>query len=210
MCFLYVDSCTDNCLGLHNCDLRIGNCQTKSTVTHHRVELMQGSDDVLDSLNRFALSLSQFLDVIFLSRNKLMQRRIQETDRNRVALQSLEQTFEVALLIRKDLIQSCFSLFYGVSTDHLTESSDSVFLEEHMLSTAKTDTFCAKLSSFLRICRCISVGTNFQSSELVSPCHNATECTSDGSVYGLDLALVNITGCTINGDEVSLIELFTS
>ena len=51
---------------------------------------MQGSDDVLDSLNRFALSLSQFLDVIFLSRNKLMQRRIQETDGYRVALQSLE------------------------------------------------------------------------------------------------------------------------
>ena len=210
MSFLYVDSCTDNCFGLHNSDLRIGNCQTKSTVTHHRVELMQGSNQVLNKLYRFALSVSQFLDVFFLSRNELMQRRIQETDSYRVALQSLEQTFEVALLIRKDLIKSCFSLFYSVSTDHLTESSDSVFLEEHMLGTAKTDTLSAKLSCLLSICRCICVCTNFQSSELVSPCHNAAECTSDSSIYGLDLTFINITGCTIDGDEVSLVEYFTS
>ena len=33
-------------------------------------------------------------------------------------------------------------------TDHLTESSfDSVSLEEHMLCTAQTDTFCTQLTS---------------------------------------------------------------
>ena len=115
---------------------------------------------------------------------------------------------EVALLIRKNLIQSCFSLFYGIRADHLTECGDSVFLEEHMLCTAKTDTLSAKLTSFLSICRCICVGTNLQCSELVSPCHNTSELACDGSVYSLDLAIVDITGCTIDGDAVSLMELF--
>ena len=89
--FLYVDSCTDNCLGLHHSDLRIGNSQTAATVTHHRVELMQGSDDCLDLCNGLALCVSQLLDVLFLGRNELMQRRIQETDGYRVALQSLDR-----------------------------------------------------------------------------------------------------------------------
>ena len=68
-------------------------------MTHHRVELMQGSDDGLDRLNGLALCLSQLLNVSFLGRNELMQRRIQETDGNRVALQSLIQLLEVVLLI---------------------------------------------------------------------------------------------------------------
>ena len=38
-------------LCLHLCDLRVGNSQTAATVTHHRVELMQGVDNVLDRLN---------------------------------------------------------------------------------------------------------------------------------------------------------------
>ena len=120
------------------------------------------------------------------------------------------RALEVALLIRQDLLQSCFSLFYSIRADHLTECSDSVFLEEHMLGTAKTDTFCTQLTSFLSICRSICICTNFQSSELVSPSHNTAELTSDCSIYSLDCSIVDVTGCTIDGDVVSLMELFAS
>lgn len=87
MSLLYVDCCTDNSLCLHLCNLRIGNCKTASSVTHHRVELMQRSDDVLDCLNRLALSFCKLLDVSFLCRNELMKRRIQETNGYRAAFQ---------------------------------------------------------------------------------------------------------------------------
>ena len=85
MSFLHVDGCADYCACLHLSDFRISYSKTASTMTHHRVELMQTSDDCFDLLNRFALCVSQFLDVLFLSRNELMKRRIQETDGNRVA-----------------------------------------------------------------------------------------------------------------------------
>jgi len=161
MCLLNLDCRTDNSLGLHLGNFRISNSQTASSVTHHRVELMQGSDDGLDGLNALALCLSQLLNVSFLGRNELMQRRIQETDGNRVALQSLIQLLEVVLLIRQDLLQCCFSLLYSVGTDHLTECCDSVLFEEHMLSTAQTDSFSAQLTSLLSVCGSICIGTNF-------------------------------------------------
>ena len=179
-------------------------------MTHHRVELMQTSDDCFDLLNRFALCVSQFLDVLFLSRNELMKRRIQETDGNRVAFQSFIQLLEVSLLLRKDLSKCCFSLFYGFSADHLTECIDSVAFEEHMLCTAKTNTFCAKLTSFFSVCRSISVCTNFHGSVFICPAHDSSELASDGSVYGRDQSVIDASCRTIQRDAVSLVELFAS
>ena len=208
MSFLHVDSRADNSFGLHLGNLRIGNCQTASTVTHHRVELMERIDDRLDLLNSLALCVSQFLDVLFLSGNELMKRRIQETDRNRVSFQSFIQLLEVALLFRKDLLQSCFSLFYCLRADHLTECVDSVAFEEHMLCTAQTDTFCAQLTCFLSVSRCICVCTNLHGSVFVSPCHDSSEFSGDGSVYSGDDSVVDVTCCTVDGDRISFVEFF--
>ena len=109
MSFLNFDCCADNCCCLHLSDFRISNSKTASTMSHHRVELMKRSDDSLDLLYSFALSICKFLDVSFICRNELMKRRIQETDGNRVTLQSLIQLLEVVLLIRQDLVQSSLS-----------------------------------------------------------------------------------------------------
>ena len=122
-----------------------------------------------------------------------MKRRIKETDCNRVALKSLIELLEVALLIRKDLIKSCLSLLKSIGTDHLTESGNSVCLEEHMLCTAKTDTLCAKLSCLLSVCRCVGICTNLELSVLVSPLHNSAELACDLSVNSRDNTVVNIT-----------------
>ena len=175
-------------------------------MTHHRVELVQRSDDCLDLLNGLALSVSQLLDVLFFSRNEFVERRIQETDGNRAAFQCFVQSFKVALLHRFDLCQSSLSLFYGVRADHFTECCDSVSLEEHMLGTAQTDTFSAQLTSLLSVCRSISVSTNLQSSVLVCPAHDTAECTSDRCVNGRDDAVVDVTGRTVDRDVVALVE----
>ena len=175
-------------------------------MTHHRVELVQRSDDCLDLLNGLALSVSQLLDVLFFSRNEFVERRIQETDGNRAAFQCFVQSFKVALLHRFDLCQSSLSLFYGVRADHFTECCDSVSLEEHVLGTAQTDTFCTQLTSLLCVSRRISVGTNLQGSVLVCPAHNTAEGAGDGSVYSRDDAVVDVTGRTVDGDVVALVE----
>ena len=203
------DCCTDNCCGLHLSDFRIGYGKTASTVTHHRVELVKTSDDSLDLLNGLTLSFCKSLDLIFGVRNELMKRRIQETNGNRVTFHGLEELFEVVLLIRKDLSKCCFSLFYSIRADHLTECCNTLCIEEHMLGTAETDTFSTKLTSLLSVCRSIRIGTNLHGSELVSPSHDTAELTGDLSIYSLDNAIIDVTGSTIDGDEVSFMEFLT-
>ena len=121
------------------------------------------------------------------------------------ALQRLIKLFKVALLIRQDLFQSSFALFNGIRADHLTESSDSVVLKEHMLGTAQTDTLSAELTSLLRVCRGICVGAYFKSTVLISPAHDSAEFACNGRVHGRDNAVVNVTGRTVDGDVVALV-----
>ena len=209
MLFLNLDCCADNSLCLHLCNLRIRYSKTASSVTHHRVELMQRSDNVLDILHRLALCVCELLDVCFLCRNELMERRIKESDCNRISFQSLVQCLEVALLIRQNLLKCCLSLLNGVRADHFAECSDSVLFKEHMLCTAETDTFCTKLSCFLCICRCVCICSYLQCSILVSPCHNSAELTSDLCINCRNLTIVNVTSCTVDRDEISLMVLFS-
>jgi len=139
-----------------------------------------------------------------------MKRRIQETDSNRVTFQSFKQSFEVSLLIWKNFCKSFFSFFNCCRADHFTECIDTSLTEEHMLCTAKTDTFCTKLNCFLSVSRCICICTNFHSSVFVSPSHDTAELTSDCSVYSRNDSVVDVTCCTIDGDEVSFVEFFSS
>ena len=209
MRFLYIDSCTDYSFCLHLSNLRICNCQTASTVSHHWVELMKSIDDCFDLLNSFALSVSQFLDILFLCRNELMKRWIKETDSNRISFQCLIQCFEVSLLFRKDLLKCCFSFFYSLRTDHLTECINSVSFEEHMLCTAKSDTFCSQFASFLSICRCICICTNFHCSVFVSPSHDSSEFSSDCSINCRDDSVIDISCRSVQRNCISFVVFFS-
>ena len=197
MSFLYIDCCTDNSACLHLSNLWICYCKTASTVSHHWVELMKAVDDCLDLLYSLALSVSQFLDVLFLCRNELMKRWIKETDSNRVTFQCFIQFFEVSLLFWKNLSKCCFSFFFCLRADHFTECIDSVSFEEHMLCTAKSDTFCTKFACFYSIVWCISVCTNFHCSVFVSPSHDSSEFTSDCCINCWDDTIIDITCRTI-------------
>ena len=193
MCLLNIDSCTDNSLCLHLCNFRICYCKTAATVTHHWVELVEGSDDSLNLLNCLTLCISKLLNVSLFCWNELMKRWVKETNCNRITFKSLIESLEVALLIWENLLESCFSLFNCIGANHLTECSNSVFLEEHMLCTAKTDTFSTKLTSLLSVSRCISICSNLKSSVLISPSHNSAELASDCSVYCWDNTLIDVT-----------------
>ena len=206
MILVYVDGSADNRLGLHLSDLRVGNGETAASVTHHRVELMERADDGLDVLNALALGISQLLDLLLCGRNELVKRRIQETDGNGVTLHSLEECLEISLLIRQDLVQSFLSLLNSIRADHLTEGLNSLRIEEHMLCTAKADTLCTQLTSLLSISRCICIGSDLKLSVLVSPAHDASELTGDLCINSRNHALINVSGSTVNGNEVALVE----
>ena len=206
MLLLDFDGGADHSLGLHRGDLRIGDSQTAASVAHHRVELVEPCDDVLDLLDGLALRGSQLLDLRLLGGNELVQRRIQEADGDRVALKSLIESLEVSLLIRKDLVQSLFSLFDGIGADHLAERGDPLRIEEHVLGTAEADTLGAKLSRLLRVGRGVCVGSDFQLPVLVGPCHDAAELAGDLCVDSRDHAVIDVAGGSVDGDEVAFLE----
>ena len=74
---------------------------------------------------------------------------------------------------------------------------DSLRIKEHMLSTAKTDALCTKFYSVLCISRCISVCADTKFSEGVSPIHDSLEVSAYGCFLSLDIAVVDLTCCTI-------------
>ena len=63
-----------------------------------------------------------------------------------------------------------------------------------MLCTAKTDTLCAELCSFLGVPRSIRIGANAELAVFISPAHNSAELTCDRRVNSRDNAVVNVTG----------------
>ncbi len=77
-----------------------------------------------------------------------------------------------------------------------------------MLCTAKSDTLCTEFTCFLCISRCVCIGTYFHSTIFVSPIHDAAKLTSNGSIYCWDNAIINISGRAVDGDGISLFELF--
>ncbi len=193
--------------GLHLSDLRECDCKAAAAVTHHRVELMQGVAASLDVSYSQAHFLGQCSNVFLSSGNELMQRRIQETDRDRSAFHCLVDALEVALLERNQLVQSRFSLFDSVRKDHLADLRNSVRVEEHVLSSCKTDTFCAHADCVCSVLRSICVGSDFQSSEAVCPVHDPLEVTGNGSFHCRDVAEIDLTCGAVKGDVVAFLDL---
>jgi len=179
-------------------------------MTHHRVELMQRSNDGLNLFYCLALCVSQFLNIFFFGRYEFVERRIQEPNGNRGSLQCFIQSLEVTLLHWFNLCQCSFSFLYCIRADHLTECSDTVSFKEHMFCPAQTNAFCTQLARFLCISRCVSVSANLQNSVLVGPAHNSTKFASDRSIHSRDNTLVDVTGRTIDRDVISLVELLAS
>ena len=76
----YVDSCVDNSSGLHLSNFRIGNSQTAATMTHHGVELVEASDNILQLVHSDVQFTGDLNDILFLSGEELVERRIQEAN----------------------------------------------------------------------------------------------------------------------------------
>ena len=144
-------------------------------------------------------------NVSFVGGNELVQGGIEEANGHRTALEGDIHGFKVALLHRLELGQRLLALLNGVGADHLADGRDTVGQEEHVLSTAEANALGAELHGLLGIVRVIGVGANTQTAILVGPCHDAAELAADGGVDRGDDAVVDVTGGTVERDEVALV-----
>jgi len=195
----------DDRTGLHRGDLREGDGQAAAAVTHHRVELMQGGDDVLDLGNALAHILGEQLNVGLLGGDELVQRGIEEADGHRTALERDIHGLKVALLHRLELGERLLTLLERVGANHLADGGDTVSLEEHMLGAAEADALGAELDRLRGIVRVIGVGADAQTAILVRPAHDAAELAADGGVDRGDCAVVDVAGGAVDGEPVALV-----
>lgn len=203
--FLDVDRSLDDGGRLHARDLGIGDRQAAAAVAHHRVELVQVGDDLLDLRDGLFLRLCQRRDLFLGGGHELVQRRIEEADGHGIAAQRLVELFKVALLHRLDLGERGLALFDGIRADHLAERGDPFGLEEHMLGTAQADALRAERRSLLRILRGIRVGADAERLIFVGELHDAAEVTAVGiSGNGRDQTIVNVAGGAVEGEHVAL------
>ena len=203
--FLDVDRGLDDGSRLHARDLGIGDRQAAAAVTHHRVELVQVGDDLFDLRDRLVLRFGESLDLGLGRGHELVQRRVEEADRDGVAAERLVQLFEVALLHRLDLRERRFALFDGIRADHLAERRDTVGLEEHVLGTAQADALRAERSRLLRVRGGIRVRADGERLVLVGELHDAPEVTGRSiRSHRRDAFAVDVARRTVEGDDVAL------
>ena len=206
MALLDGDCRADHREGLHLGDLRVGDIQAHPSVPHHRVELVQRVDQGLDLVHALVLGIRQPADVRLLGRHKLMQRRVQEADRDRRSLQCLVELLEIALLDRQDLRQRLLSLLHRVGADHLAEGLDPVLLKEHVLGPAQPDALSSKLMRPPCVCRRVRVRADLHSPVLVRPAHDAAELPDDLRLHGRNDALIDLACGAVCGDPVPFME----
>ena len=160
---------------LHRRDLGIADAQAAATKAEHRIELVQLRDALLDARRRHADLLRQLLLLFRRVRQELVERRVEEADRHREALQGAEDAGEVLALVGQQLGERGLSLLHRLGEDHLAHRVDAIPLEEHVLGAGQPDADGAERDRVLRLLRRIGVGPDAHACRLRAPLHQLLE-----------------------------------
>ena len=160
---------------LHLRDLRVADAEPAAAEAEHRVELVQLFDARLNRLDRDAQLLRQILLLLRRVRQELVQRRIEEADRRRIALERAEDAGEVLALVRQQLGQRRLPRLERLGEDHLAHRVDAIALEEHVLGAAQADADRAERDRVLRLLGRVGVGAHAHARRLIAPLHQLLE-----------------------------------
>ena len=161
----------------------------------------------------------------FLVREELVQRRVEEADGGREALEGLEDAGEVALLVGQQLGEGGFAVFDVVGEDHLAHGVDAVAFEEHVLGAGEADAGGAERDGVLGLLRGVGIGADLRGLvTLRAPVHQrgmnflnfsrllAVErlrrraAGDDLGGGGLELAGIDVAAGAVDGEEVAFLE----
>ena len=172
-----------NRAGLHHVDFGEDQPQTAAAQAEHRVHLAHARDG-LEQLALLSSSWWIFAAIlqpchldqrIFIARQELMQRRVDQTDDDGIALAGLwvhhraEDALEVRALEGEELIELRLALLRRLRQNHFLDDGQTLLLHEHMLGAAEADTLRAELDGSLGVARIVGVGPDAQPAHLVGP-----------------------------------------
>ena len=106
---------------------------------------------------------------VVVPRKKLVQRRVDQTNDDRLPAHRAQDADEILPLDRQQLIERPLTLRVALREDHPLHDRKPVFLEEHVLGPAQPDAFRAELEGPLRVPGIVRVRPHAEAPNLVRP-----------------------------------------
>ena len=114
-----------------------------------------------------------------------------------MSVHGLEYAVEVLLLIGEELSKCFLASFNSLRKNHLAHSLNLVCLEEHVLCTAQTDTYCTKVTGNFCVVGSVCIGANYETGVLVAKFHKLCKIARHFCGFCLYFAEVNFACRTI-------------
>ena len=140
-------------------------------------------------------------------RQELVERRIEQADRDRQAGHRLEDPFEVGLLEREEPVERVAAAALVRGEDHLLHHRQPLLAEEHVLGAAEADPLRAELARLRRVLGVVGVRAHLEAPQLVGPAEDRLEVLVDRRRDERDLADDDASRAAVDRDHVALAQL---
>src|SRR6185369_10698801 len=171
--------------------------KTTTTETEHRIsftnaiDLSQQRSLVIDLVEHVVhvsqrrrgfqlhLQLGQLVAELFRVRQKLVKRRIEETNGHWQSCHLAKDPDEITTLQRQQLLERFLTRADALRKNHLAHCCESLIAEEHVLRATEADSLGAKLPRRLRIQRRVRIRPHAQTAKAVGPRHELVEVSAE-------------------------------
>ena len=197
---------------LHLVDLGMDQPEPHAARAEHRVALLERAHALelvleLAQLRRAAQArLGDPLHELVAIGQELVQRRIQQPDRDRQPRHRLEEPLEVRLLQRQQLVERGPPAGLVLGHDHALHLGQAVRGHEHVLGPAEPDALGAELARPARVLRRVRVGAHAQRAQLVAPAEHGLEARVHAGRHQRHVVERDLAGRAVDGDQVALVQ----
>ena len=178
---------------LHLVDLGPHEAEPAAACAEHRVRLLESPDPLAHPFVRGLLD----------RRQELVQRRVEQADRDRKAGHRLEDPLEVRLLMGQELLERAPALLLAGGHDHLAHDRQPVLGHEHVLGPAEADPLRSELARFRGILGRVCVRAHLQAAKTVGPVEDRLEVLVDVRRDEVDRAEDDLAGAAVDRDRVA-------
>ena len=154
---------------LHLVHLRPLDPEPAAARAEHRVRLGQRLDALAHPL---VLRLLE-------RRQELVERRVEQADRDRQPRHRLEDRLEVGLLEREEPVERVAAALLVAREDHLLHDGQPLVAEEHVLGAAEADALRAELARLRGVLGVVGVRAHLEAPRLVGPLEKRLEVLVD-------------------------------
>ena len=196
-------------LDLHRIETGLDDAEAHTAGADHRVVLgpVFGGAELLILASRQALA-GLLHAQLFDRRQELVERWIEQSNRDRQAVHRLEDLFEVDLLHATEFLERC-CLFGGIlGQDHLAHDRQTIGGEEHVLRAAQADAFRTEAAGVGGVLAGVGVGAHahLALADLIGPLQDRGELLRRLAGFQLHLAEDHLAGGAVEGDDVAFLD----